>query len=40
MYNDVSVKHKKKIILFIIMIWQNVSILIESTADPSKNTYL
>ena len=35
-YNDVSVKQKKNFIIFIILLGQHVSILIESSSGPSK----
>ena len=35
-YNDVTVKHKKIFIMFVIVLWQHVSILIESSSGPSK----
>jgi len=38
MYNDVSVKHNKNFIMFIIVLGQHVSILIESSSGRSKNT--
>jgi len=40
-YNEVSVKHKKKnFIMFIILLEQHVSILIESSSGPSKKQVL
>jgi len=36
MYNEVLVKHEKK--NFVIILGQHVSIPIESSSDPSKNT--
>jgi len=36
MYNDVSVKHKQNFVMFIIVLGQHVSILIESSSGPSK----
>ena len=37
-YIDVSVKHNKNLITFIIILGQHVSTLIESSSGPSKNT--